>query len=229
MAHGFPWDPSLGFGKHRSQELTILAPCHCTSGISSRSVAPHKRTERSPEKHLPERRGGEIKLGVIWTLKLPISTPPEFNMYIKDVYRFFYTYIIAHKESEDDGLHPQNGHHQNCQIHARSRWWVFFTIFWHLGGEDPIFTFSHHSAFEFCIGETELRVAWTRCWSHGKKHFLNLTYTICLSQHNYDVWIFEPDIPSHTTHAWYISLHSLWFFPALKYPDLSTLTPAIEV
>ena len=47
-------------------------------------------------------------------------------------------------------------------------------------------------------------------------HFLNLTYHLLKSTYWYHVWIFEPDAPSHTTHAWYIYLHLLWFLSSPK-------------
>ena len=164
----FPWPMDfhgirhwgLGNTDPRNLQFWLLATAPAAYRLGPwRHTRGRREAPRNIGWRLPERRGGEIKLGVIWTLKLPISTPPEFNMYIKDVYRFFYTYIIAHKESEDDGLHPQNGHHQNCQIHARSRWWVFFTIFCTSEGRIQFLHLAtiQHSSFASAKPSCELR------------------------------------------------------------------------
>ena len=76
--------------------------------------------------------------------------------------------------------------------------------------------FSQNSAFDTHPAKPscELRVAWTRCWSTTWPLFESNIYHLFKS--TYHVSIFEPDIPSHTTHAWYVYLDSLWFLSSPK-------------
>ena len=97
---------------------------------------------------------------------------------------------------------------------------VFFTIFWHLGGEDPIFTFSHHSAFEFCIGETELRVAKPPLLIPRKKtlfesniyHLFKSTQLRCLN-----LWTWHT-IPYHPCMVYFPTFTMIFSSPNVSWP-----------